>query len=181
MIVGHYATALVANKQYPLLPLWACMLAAIFLDIVMGGLLVAGVEHMTPANPDVPKLHQMTIDMTYSHDLLPVIGWFLLGALCGYALTRTWVGAAWLGGLVLLHEILDMLSGFYHYVFGPESGRIGLGLYEVAPLIAIAIELIVCLTCVWWFLRNTAAGPVRSVGLYGVMVIGCVVLLPMAT
>ncbi len=180
MIVGHYATALVAHKEYPLLPLWACMVAAMLLDIVMGTLLVTGVEHMTPANPENPKLTEMTIDMTYSHDLLPVLGWTSLGALCGFALTRSWIGAAWLGGLVLFHEVLDGFSGFYHFIFGPESPRIGLGLYEIAPMIALGIELLVCVACAWWFLRNTQARLWQSAGLYSVLVIGCAVLLPYA-
>lgn len=180
MVVGHYAVGLAAHKEYPELPLWVCLVTAMWLDFVMGVLLVLGIEHMTAHHPHDPKLYAMSIDMTFSHDLLPVLGWTGLAALAGYGITRTWQGAAVLAALVISHEVLDMLGGFYHYIFGPDTMRIGLGLYETTPLAALAIELLICLACVYWFLRNSNAGLLRSAGLYAVMVAGVAFMLPLS-
>ena len=180
MMVGHYATALVAKKQQPGLPLWACLLAAMSLDFVMVALVLGGVEQMEPANPEAPKLHEMAIDMTYSHDLVPVALWVLLAATVTYAVSRSVSGAAWIGGLVAFHEISDLVSGWHHFVFGPDSARVGLGLYSTGPTVAVGVELALSLGCAWWFLRGTNASRRLQIGIYAAMILGCAALLPYA-
>ncbi len=180
MIVGHYATALVARRQHRRLPLWSYLLAAMSLDIVMITLVLSGVEQMAPLDPESPKLAEMVIDMTYSHDLLAVAGWATVVGLAGWGLARSVVAGLWLGGLVVLHEVCDLLSGFHHFVWGPDSPRVGLGTYTHAPLLAVAIEVAVCVLCTWWFLRGSDASPKRVAGLYAVMLLGCAALLPFA-
>ncbi len=180
MMVGHYATALVAKRQEPRLPLWACLLAAMSLDVVMVSLVLGGVEKMESANPDAPKLSEIAIDMTYSHDLLPVVLWTLLAAGIAFVATKSVSASAWIGVLVAGHEVSDLLSGFYHFVWGPETTRLGLGLYSSGPLLAIGLELVVSLACTWWFLRGSVASRNVKVALYGAMVLGCAALLPFA-
>lgn len=180
MIVGHYASALVAKRQEPRLPLWVYLSAAMSLDAVMIGLVFGGVEQLEPGNPEAPKLHEMMIDMTYSHDLLPVALWTLLAAGTAFLGTRSLSASLWIGALVGGHMVCDLLVGFYHFVWGPESPRLGLGLYTNGPLAALALELLFSLVCTWWFLRGTGASRGLQIALYGVMVLGCAVLLPYA-
>ncbi len=180
MIVGHYATALVAKRQQPRLPLWACLVAAMALDIVMITLVFSGVERLEPASGASPKLHEMVIDMTYSHDLLPVALWVLLAVGVAYFATRSVAASLWIGALVGGHLICDLVVGFYHFVFGMDSARVGFGLYTTGPLLGLAVELLISLGCTWWFLRGTTASRRLQAALYAVMVLGCVVLLPYA-
>ena len=74
MVVGHYATALVAKKHVPEAPLWLFLVASILLDWLLVIFVVAGIEEMKPA-ADSPSFTKMIVDTTYSHDLLPVLGW----------------------------------------------------------------------------------------------------------
>jgi hypothetical protein len=59
MVVGHYTTALVAKRLDPEAPLWLFLLASMFLDFLMAGLvafdLVAGFPHfwMGPETPAI--------------------------------------------------------------------------------------------------------------------------------
>ena len=103
---------------------------------------------MEPA-ADSPAFTKMTVDMTYSHDLLRA-GWCVAMALAAFAITRNARIALVAGALVALHEIFDFLAGFSHYVMGPDSMNLGFGLYHSSPLTALAIELVVGLACVWW-------------------------------
>ena len=181
MVAGHYATSLLAYERHREGPLWLFLFAGIFLDILMVSLVLAGVEVMAPAHgAPGPAFATMDIDMTYSHDLLPVAGWAVVIAGFAFAITLSRGVALWAGALVLLHEVADLLSGFPHYVFGPDTPEIGLGLYFSAPLGALAIELVVALACVWWFSKQTRLSGKRQLTLYILCFVGVAALLPFA-
>jgi hypothetical protein len=76
-----------------------------------------------------PGLATMVIDMYYGHDIAPVAFWAIVMAGFAYLVTRKRAIALWAGGLVLLHEAVDLLSGFPHFVLGPgtssDAGRAG--------------------------------------------------------
>jgi hypothetical protein len=129
MVAGHYAMSLLAYERHRGGPLWLFLFAGIFLDILMISLVLAGVEEMAPAHGATrPGFATMAIDMTYSHDLLPVVGWAVVIAAFAFAITRSRGVALWAGALVLLHEVADMVSGFTHYVFGPDTHEPGAAL-----------------------------------------------------
>lgn len=181
MVVGHYAMSLLAYERHREGPLWLFLVAGIFLDLVLITLVLAGVEVMGPG-PDAlrPEFATMVIDTPYSHDIVPVTFWALVMAGIAYLITRKRAIALWAGGLVLLHEAADLLSGFPHFVFGPGTPEVGLGLYFQAPLSALAIELLVSLICVWWFCTRTNLAFKRQLALYLLTVLGVGALLPMA-
>ena len=179
MVVGHYATALVAKKHVPEAPLWLFLIASILLDWLLVIFVIAGIEEMKPA-ADSLAFTKMTVDMTYSHDLLPVLGWCVAMALAAFAITRNARIALVAGALVAVHEIFDFLAGFSHYVMGPDSMKLGLGLYHSSPLTALAIELVVGLVCVWWFVKDSQLSQGKVYGLYAVIVLGVAALLPNA-
>jgi hypothetical protein len=57
-------------------------------------LVILGKERMENAQEiGVPIIQTLVIDMTYSHDILPMIGWVVLFGALGYALTRELGGA----------------------------------------------------------------------------------------
>ncbi len=179
MVVGHYATALVAKERDPASPLWLLLAASMILDFAMAGLVLAGVETMQPdPNASGSSLASMQIDMTYSHDLVPVAGWTLGVGLLAYALTRRRATALWAAGLVAFHEVCDLVSGFPHFVMGPGTPEVGLSLYYRAPLAAMGIELALGLACVAWFTRRAGISRGKKIGLYATVVFGVAVLLP---
>jgi len=179
MVVGHYTTALVAKRLDPRGPLWLFLLASMFLDFLMAGLVVSGIETMRP-DPAVagPRLASMVVEMTYSHDLIPAIGWGLaLGALA-LAGTRSRGTALWVAGLVFVHEVFDLVSGFPHFVMGSGTPEVGFGLYQSAPLMALAIEAVVAFACVFYFLRRSTLTTAKKAGLLATTLFGILVMIP---
>ncbi|MEM7139366.1 MAG: hypothetical protein AAF500_22540 [Myxococcota bacterium] len=177
MIVGHYATALVATEKAPRAPFWWLLLASNIADFVMMLLVVVGIESMEPSSMFEATLENLRTDMRYTHDLLPVMGWTMgIGALA-FAVWRDAATAIWSALLVAFHEACDLVSGFHHYVFTPDSPRVGLALYTNAPELALVIEAALGVGCVWWFARSrkTRGSPVSPWGkrwLYGLVIFG---------
>ena len=181
MVVGHYATALVAKERDPKTPLWLLLVAAMLLDFVMSALVLAGIEKMEPdPSRTGPMLTRAIVDMTFSHDIIPVAIWTVIAATFAYAVTSRFAAAFWVAVLVIVHELSDMVSGFGHFILGPDSQPVGLALYSTAPLPAIAIELVFALLCVYWFTTRTGLAPWKTIGLYLTVLLGIGAMLPNA-
>lgn len=193
MVMGHYATALIPyayESNRKLAPFWFFLLISQFLDFIMVTLVIAGIETIKPEGFfDASFLH-MSVDMTYSHDILPVlIACLLLAGLSGLIFKSLRLASIVLG-LVLLHELLDLLVGFQHFWFGipsdPGSATVfGLGLYNSNPVLGILAEAAMCAAILLWYLRRRRlAGHALSRGaqgiLWAVLVAGTLCLLPMA-
>jgi len=185
MIIGHYATALIPYQKQPSAPLWLFLFAAIFLDAVWLTLALFGHEVPTPDGfLDATLLH-LQVDMPWSHDLLPVLGWSVVMAVFGGLLTRSGAVALWCGALVLVHEASDLLGGFKHYVYGTDSALIGFGLYNSMPELALFFEGLLGAVCVAWFVaaRRKKGKPVSAGGvklLYGIFIGGAAMQLVFA-
>lgn len=163
MVVGHFATALAARQLAPTAPLAFYLAISQLPDLLWHLFHYLGLEVTTPENPMAASLDNMQAEMTYSHDLLPSLGWMVLVVLAGRVLFRDWRTGVTGGALVLLHGFCDAISGHMHYVFGPDSAPIGLGLYGTSPYIALAIEGVFTLGVMGWVMRkDTAAGVRRS-------------------
>jgi hypothetical protein len=177
MIVGHYATALVATEKAPRAPFWWLLIASNIADFVMLLLVVVGIEKMEPSSMFEATLSNLRVDMTYSHDVLPALGWTVGVGLLAFVIWRDVPTAIWSAILVAFHEVCDLVSGFHHYIYGPETTRVGLALYTNAPELALAIEVALGVACVWWFARSRSGRgmPVSSWGkrwLYGIVILG---------
>ncbi len=185
MIIGHYATALIAYQKQPTAPLWLFLFAAIFLDAVWLTLALFGYEVPSPDSfLDATLLH-LKVDMPISHDLLPVLGWALVMAALAALISRSRAVALWCGALVLVHELSDLLGGFKHYVYGNDSALIGLGLYNSIPELALLFEAMLGAGCVAWFVaaRRQQGKPVSSGGvkiLYAIFIGGAAMQLVFA-
>jgi hypothetical protein len=181
MVAGHYAMSLVAYERQRQGPLWLFLFAGIFLDLLMIGLVLAGVEVMAPPPGAVrPHFASMVVDMSYSHDVVPVVVWAAAMAAFAYVVTRNRAVALWAAGLVVVHEVADFVSGFSHFIHGPGTAEVGLGLYGRAPLAALGVELLVAVACVWWFGHRTQLSARRRLALYALAVGGVAALLPLA-
>ncbi|MDF1781454.1 MAG: hypothetical protein P1U67_09180 [Alcanivoracaceae bacterium] len=168
MVIGHYATALIPYQKHPTAPLSLFLFAAIFLDAVWLALALIGIETPHPAGLLDASLLNLHVDMPWSHDLLPVLGWAMLMSVIGWGVTRSKAVALWCGALVVVHEISDLLAGFNHYVAGTDSQLIGLGLYSRAPELALLFEGLLGVVCTAWFIRarRSEGCPVSKQGGY---------------
>ena len=85
-----------------------------------------------------------------------------------------------------MHVLCDLLVGFKHELLGPDSPQVSLDTYGRTPVVAIGIELVFALGCVFAYLRSEArrGGPLtrrRSVALYAAFVVGILAWLPATT
>lgn len=161
MVAGHFATALIAKRIVPRGHLAFYLLISQLPDLIWHILHFTGVEPTSPDNPMRASLDTMHAEMTYSHDLLPTLGWLALAIAAGRLLFGSWRPAWAAGGLVVAHAVCDVISGYEHFVFGPDSAQIGIGLYVTAPYVAIAVEAVFTAAVMAWVLRHDAKLGVR--------------------
>ena len=188
MVMGHYATALIPyayNSQRKLAPFWMFLLAAQFLDFIMIAFVLMGIESLSPHQFFQASFLNMRVDMTFSHDLLPVLGWSVGLAIFAGIVCKNVLAAVWAFSLCILHELFDLAVGFKHYIFGSNTMAFGLNLYNTQPIIGIIIEALVCFGILTWYLkkRSDQGEPLSKnikIGLYAILVGATVGLLPMA-
>lgn len=186
MLAGHFATALVANQKFPKGTLLFFLIASQLQDLLWFTFHYLGLEPTGPSDVLDTSLSNMSVDMLYSHDLVPQIFWMLVIFLIGKVLFKSnkigLVGAA----LVLGHFLLDLVSGHPHHIFGEESQNIALGLYASNTFLAIAIEAVFIVVMLLYFFKTenkngilrTSKNKAYVVGLF---IFGVVFMLTIAT
>ena len=83
MLAGHYTTALVAYQQNPKGTLLYFLIASQLQDLLWFIFHFLGLEPTGPSDVFNATLSNMTVDMLYSHDLLPLLFWILVVFLIG--------------------------------------------------------------------------------------------------
>ncbi|WP_405270093.1 hypothetical protein [Cellulophaga sp. Ld12] len=186
MLAGHYTTALIANQKFPKGSLLYFLIASQLQDLLWFTFHIVGLEPTGPSDVLDTTLSNMTVDMLYSHDLLPQIFWLVVIFLVGKILFKSTqigvVGAALVAG----HFILDFFSGHPHHVFGAETPDVALGLYATNVYLAIAIEASFCILILWYFFKQEAHNGVQrtsknKASIIGLFVFGIVFMLSIAT
>lgn len=163
MLVGHYATALLAHQKFPKGTLLFFLVVSQLQDLLWFLFHYLGLEPTGPNDVFDATLGSLSVDMLYSHDLLPQAIWIVLIFVLGKILFKSTniglVGAALIAG----HFILDFFSGHPHHIFGAESADFGLGLYATHALLAVAIEAIFCIGVLWYYFKEESKkGIVRT-------------------
>ena len=159
MLAGHYATALVAQQRAPTRRFPAYLLAWYLAVSQLPDLLwllfhTLGLEPTQPTDLFDVTLQDLSVEMMFSHDLVPIMGWSVLFGVLGAVFFRDLrVGLATVA-LVGLHAVTDYLGGYPHHVFGPDTPVIGTGLYLTLPYLGIALEAVYIVVFVGWFLRD---------------------------
>ena len=167
MIMGHLATTLVAKREVPSAPWWLLIVAALLIDIVMVIFVGLGIEQMEPVPDSVgPRVSSAMIEMTYSHDLLPQLFWVLLSAALAYVFTRNGKVVIVAMLLTVFHWLCDLISGYGHFVFGPESASLGTDWYHKNLIVALVFEAALGAACVYWFVRGQEYSLVKMTGLF---------------
>lgn len=143
MLAGHFTTALIAHQKFPMKgALLFFLIASQLQDLLWLSFHYLGLEPTVPVDLLDVTLMNITVDMVYSHDLLPQLVWMALTFLVGRLLFKQNSIAIAGALLVLGHYLLDLLSGYPHHVFGADTHEVGLGLYYSNVYLAIAIEAI---------------------------------------
>jgi hypothetical protein len=136
-------------------PLAPLLLAVQAMELAWVVLNYLGIEHTTTAAVvrSVADIH--LIDMPYSHSVATALGAALLAWLVlEFGLGRRLLGRA-VGLGIASHLGLDLLTHAHDIVLWPHhlSPKLGLGLYDSAPLAAFGVELVYGIVC-WWIFRG---------------------------
>jgi hypothetical protein len=186
MLVGHFSTALVANQKFPKGTILFFLIASQLQDLLWFTLHYLGLEKTGPSDVFDTTLTNMTVDMLYSHDLLPLTFWlvviFIIGKVAFKSTQIGLVGSALVAG----HFVLDFFSGHPHHMFGVGTAEAGLGLYASNVYLAISIEAVFCVFALWYFFKeDTKKGILRTaknkVAIIGLFVFGIGFMLSIAT
>ncbi len=161
MIAGHFGFAAMVKAKERTAPLWALMLAAVWLDIVFVPLFLAHMETMEPVGPHA-GYGGAIIHADYTHSIVGVI---LLSAILGLMfLPRMGRRVAVVLGLVAAsHWALDLIVHRPDMPILPANyghlPLLGFGLWD-RPQIAAALELLLVVAgslLYWRAARNVAA------------------------
>ena len=166
MLVGHIGAGLLAKRIAPRLNLGVALFAALFADILLWALVLAGVESV--GQPQVAGgARFFTFVFPYSHGLVASIAWTALAAVAGWFLVAPGAGrsarvAGALALAVLSHFVLDLLVHVPDLpLVGGDSARIGLGLWRLMP-VALVLELLLAGVALAFYLRSVR--PARAKG-----------------
>ncbi len=185
MLAGHFSTALVAHQKFPKGTLLYFLIASQLQDLLWFTLHYLNLEPTEPSDVFDTTLSNMTVDMLYSHDLLPQIFWLLVIFIIGKVLFKSTqiglVGSALVAG----HFVLDFFSGHPHHFFGADTADVALGLYATNVYLAIGIEAAFCVAALWYYFRQeTKLGIQRTsqnkAAIIGLFIFGIVFMLTIA-
>jgi hypothetical protein len=187
VIAGHFGFAAAIKSREPEVPLWALMLATVWLDIVFVPLYVTGVESIEPAPGTSGGYGAGIIHADYTHSLL---GALVLAGIFGLVASIRWgqrCGVV-LGAVVFSHWLLDLIvhRGDMPILPGNAGGlpKLGFGLWRW-PAASITTEIALVLTGAFFYWR-AARAVVRKAGGGGqlradvaaslILLVGCAIL-----
>lgn len=153
MIAGHFGLAALVKARELDTPLWALMLATVWLDIVFVPLLLLGVETLEPVGPGGYGAQIIHADFTHS-----VVGVAVLSSLFGWAAASRWgrhIGVV-LALVVASHWVLDLLVHRHDMPLLPGNWlglpRLGFGLWR-QPMVAASLEALLVIGGAWAYWR----------------------------
>lgn len=162
--IDHAATALLLKRRYPSVPIAPLLLSVQAMELAWVALNYLGLERTT-TNPSVRSVADIHLAfIPYSHSVATSAGaaiavWLILEK----GFHRSLLGRA-LGLGVISHLLLDLLTHARDIALWPGAGlKVGIGLYDSAPLAAFFLEMAYGILC-WAVFR-------RSRGLLAVIVV----------
>jgi membrane-bound metal-dependent hydrolase YbcI (DUF457 family) len=164
MIAGHFGLASLVKAQERFIPLWALMLATVWLDVVFIPLLAAGVETIEDAPGTDGGYGDSIIHADYTHSLLGAV---LIAVVTGALVVRWWGrrGGLVIGAVVFSHWLLDLIVHRADMPLLPGNVgdvRVGLGLWKVEwASIALEAMLLLVGALLYWRAARTVE---RQVG-----------------
>ena len=153
--VDHAATALLVKRRYPSVPMTPLLVSVQAMELAWVGLNYLGIEQTTTEATvrSVADIHLAY--MPYSHSVGTAVG----AAVLAWLIIEKGFGRAALGRAVGLgivsHLILDLATHGRDIAVWPgwATPKLGLGLYDSAPLAAFIVELLYGVFC-WYVYRG---------------------------
>jgi LexA-binding, inner membrane-associated putative hydrolase len=138
MFVGHLAVGFAAKWMEPRVSLGTTVFASMLPDLLWGGFMVAGIEHVEFKHAIGAGNYFAASDIALSHSLLMDAIWAALLALAYFLLRRNPRGAWLLAAAVLSHWVLDIIAHRPDMPLAPGVHKfLGLGLWTSVPLTLI--------------------------------------------
>ena len=164
--IDHAATALLVKKRYPSVSLIPLLIAVQAMELAWIALNYLGIERTTTEATvrSVADIHLLY--MPYSHSVaIPVAVAVLTWLIIEKGFGRAALGRAVALGIVS-HLVLDLATHAHDIVLWPgrSNPKLGLGLYEAAPLAAFVVECLYGAVC-WYIYRG-------GVGLFALISLG---------
>jgi len=158
VVTGHFGLAAGVKGREQLVPLWALMLAAVWLDVIFIPLFAAGAETIDDAPGTDGGYGDVIIHADYTHSL---VGALVLAALFG-AVAAKWLGreaGLVLGGVVFSHWLLDLVVHRADLPILPGNAGdlpvFGFGLWRL-PAVSAVVELLMLAIGVGLYWRAAA-------------------------
>ncbi len=165
MIAGHFGFAAAVKSREQTTPLWALMLASVWLDIVFVPFFASGLEKTELADTAHSGYGASIIYADYTHSLA---GMIVLSVILGALASLLWGRRAGIviGLVSASHWLLDLIVHRADMPILPGNAgalpRLGLGLWRI-PQASLAVELALVLLGAWLYWR-AARQVVRSRG-----------------
>ena len=183
MIAGHYAAALLPAAHRTKAPFWLFLLASQIPEFFWLFLAVVGVEPTLPANILDATFDSISVDLRFSHNLIPAVFQAVLTGAIVAAFLRSLPATLWCAALVVIHVLCDYLVGFSHQIMWYASPEIGLNSYKTMPYAAIGMELAFAWICLAYFQlkrRDLDFTPRNWTLLYALFTVGILLWMPAA-
>jgi len=170
MLAGHFAMGFAAKRYAPGVSLFALMMAAQGLDILITFFIITGFESMKIMEGATRIALSLDLKMPISHSLLGATAWGLGAGALYLALRRNWYHSFIIFFLVSSHWFLDLVvhSGDLPLTPGSET-MYGLGLWH-STVISTILELGMLAAGVFLYVRTTRARTGTGTGLLVVLV-----------
>lgn len=147
MITGHFGLAAGVKARERFVPLWALMLATVWLDVLFIPTFATGAETIDDVPGTDGGYGDVIIHADYTHSL---VGALAISLVTGWITTRWWGrrGGVVIGAVVFSHWVLDLIVHRDDLAILPGNigdMRVGFGLWEshaAAALVEAAILVI---------------------------------------
>jgi hypothetical protein len=165
--IDHAATALLLKRRYPAVSIVPVLIAVQAMELAWVLLNFLGVERTTtePVVRSVADIH--LVYMPWSHSVATALGAAVLAwVTIEYGFHRPLLGRA-VGLGIASHLVLDLVTHGRDIALWParDAQKVGLGLYDSAPMVAFAVEMVYGIVC-WRLARD------RRFGLLVLVVLG---------
>jgi hypothetical protein len=176
MFLGHMAVGLGGKKYAPHVSLGTLFMAAQFLDLLFALLVVLGIEHVRIA-PGITAVSPFDLyDYPYSHSLAGAIVCATLFGVIYYWIRRSRKGAVVLGGVVLSHWVLDLITHRPDMPLAPGvNAYFGWGLWN-SFYGSLIVELLLFALGINYFLRTSRAKDKTGVFAFWALMVFLVVI-----
>ncbi len=177
MITGHFGVAAAVKATEQRTPLWALMLATVWLDVLFVPLLLTGAEYLEDVPGTDGGYGESYIYADYTHSL---VGAVLIAVVTGWAAMRWWGrrSGVVIGAVVFSHWPLDLVVHRPDMPVLPgnlgDLPRMGLGLWKLGEAALLAeVALLLIGMALYWRATRRARMPAKRSGLVVGLMAGC--------